>query len=137
MQKGPAQQKMQDVLSALQQAKQQMQSQQQQMQSQMKQLSQQKSEQQSQQESQQKSEQESQQPPQQPSESKEASKQKMPDNNKTDNSGQAKARKGQWQVSGNPGDRETLTNAAGEKFPSRYEKQLSGYYRSLAEEKTP
>ena len=56
---------------------------------------------------------------------------------KTDNSGTAKSRRGQWQVASEPGDRETLTNAAGEKFPSRYERQLSGYYRSLAEGQTP
>ena len=69
--------------------------------------------------------------------SQQRSTQKSSDRNQTDNTGIAKARKGQWQVSSEPGDRETLANSAGERFPARYERQLSGYYRNLAEGQNP
>jgi hypothetical protein len=57
--------------------------------------------------------------------------------NATDNAAIARQRRGQWSVGTEPAEREILTNAAGEKFPARYEQALSGYYRALATDAKP
>ncbi len=46
--------------------------------------------------------------------------------------GKGSAKNGAWNVSLEPSERETLSRSTGEKFPDRYEQQLTDYYRALA-----